>query len=173
MASSPYVAALEQDLALAARALRKPEYLLIVSKPGPLFRGVLEPHQVPSTSHLQPLLGGPLQSLHARVARDLLERTRDAGAEVDATHARDYYESLIRRSAPPVRYERTPMTDDEVRRFIERTPRTEKYLWSATLKQLRDSGLACELKRFKRLFHEVQQRADQQHQNPAAQPRPT
>jgi hypothetical protein len=50
------------------------------------------------------------------------------------------------------------MTDDEVRRFIEQALRTEKRLCSATLKQLRDSGLACEQKRFSRLFHEFQER---------------
>ncbi|KFA89882.1 hypothetical protein [Archangium violaceum] len=159
VASPAYVAAFTDDLVHAAQALRKPEHLLIVSTPAPLFKGVLAPHQVPSNAHLQEQLGGARQSLHARVARHILERARDEGSEVDAAHAREYYEGLIHRSAPPVRYERTPMTDDEVRQFIVRALRTRKLSCSATLRQLRDSGLACEQKRFSRLFHALQERA--------------
>jgi hypothetical protein len=158
VASPSYVAALEEDLALAARALRRPEHLLIISSPAPLFKGVLSPHHVPSNAHLQERLGGARQSLHARVARDILQRVPQTGSLLDAPHAREYYERLIHRSAPPVRHERTPMTDDEVRQFIVRALRTEKRSCSATLRLLRDSGLACEQKRFGRLFQQLQER---------------
>jgi hypothetical protein len=158
VASPSYVAALAEDLVHAAQALQKPEHLLIVSTPAPLFRGDLARHQVPSNAHLQKHLGGARQSIHARVARDILQRARDTGTGVDAAQAREYYERLIHRSAPPVRYERTPMTDDEVRQFIARALRTERRSCSSTLRLLRDSGRACEQKRFGRLFHELQER---------------
>jgi hypothetical protein len=158
VASPAYVAALAEDLVHAAQALRRPEHLLIVSAPAPLFQGDLARHLVPSSAHLQEHLGGARPSLHARVARDLLQRARDTGAGVDATQAREYYERLIHRSAPLVRYERTSMTDDEVRQFIARALRAERRSCSATLRLLRDSGRACEQKRFGRLFHELQER---------------
>jgi hypothetical protein len=159
VASPAYVAALEEDLALAARALSHPTHLLIISSPCALARGLLAPHWVPSSARLQSLLGGALSSLHARVARDLLERTRREGGPVlDAAEVRRYYERLIHRSAPRVRFERTPMTDDEVRQFITRELRKQKRSCSATLRLLRDSGHACEQQRFHRLFHQFQGR---------------
>jgi hypothetical protein len=103
-------------------------------------------------------MGGARLSLHARVARDVLQRAQVEAEFLDAPRVREYYEQLIQRSAPPRRYERTPMTDDEVRQFIVRTLRTEAMSCSATLRRLRDSGLACEQQRFKRIFTDLQER---------------
>ena len=50
------------------------------------------------------------------------------------------------------------MTDDEVRQFIVRALHTESRTCSATLQLLRNSGLACEQQRFKRLFTELRER---------------
>jgi len=159
VASPSYIAAFEEDLALAASALRRPEHLLVISTPGPTSRGVLARHWVPASARLQAILGGARQSLHARVARHLLQRVRDEGsAALNAKELQGYYGRLIHRSAPLERLERTPMTDDEIRRFITRELHTEQRSCSATLRRLRDSGLACEQKRFSRLFHELRER---------------
>ena len=160
VASPAYVAALQDDLHHAAGTLHRPEQLIIVSTPSPLSTGPLAGHWVPSSAHLQAQMGGARLSLHARVARDILQRAHahvDAGF-LDAPRLREYYEHLIQRSAPPKRYERTPMTDDEVQQFIVRALRTEALSCSAALRRLRDSGLACEQQRFKRLFTELQER---------------
>jgi hypothetical protein len=158
VASPAYVAAIEDDLRQAAGILRHPEQLIIVSTPSPLATGALAPHWVPSSAHLQDQMGGARLSLHARVARDILQRAQTEAAFLDAPRVRGYYEQLIQRSAPPRRYERTPMTDDEVRQFIERALHAEALSCSATLRRLRDSGRACEQQRFKRLFHELKER---------------
>ncbi|WNG27696.1 hypothetical protein F0U62_29445 [Cystobacter fuscus] len=158
VASPPYVAALEDDLRHAAVVLHRPEQLLIVSTPSPLATGVLAPHWVPSSAHLQSQMGGARLSLHARVARDILRRLRSEVGFLDSGCVREYYEQLIQRSAPPRRYERTPMTDEEVQQFIVRALRTEALSCSAALRRLRDSGRACEQQRFKRLFTELQER---------------
>jgi len=161
VASPAYIAALEEDLALAARALRHPEHLLVISTPVAASRGVLAPQWVPSNARLQSEFGGALSSLHARIARDVLVRARKEegeGAGMDAPSVQGYYERLIHRSAPQKRFERTQMTDDEVMQFIARESRTERFSWSATLRRLRDSGRACEQQRFRRLFHQFQER---------------
>ncbi|WP_375770403.1 hypothetical protein NR798_05775 [Archangium gephyra] len=160
VASPAYIAALEEDLALAARALRHPEHLLVISTPAAASRGVLAPQWVPSSARLQSKYGGALSSLNARVARDLLVRARKKGegSVMDAPSVQGYYGRLIHRSAPQKRFERTHMTDDEVMQFIARESRMERFSWSATLRRLRDSGRACEQQRFRRLFHQYQER---------------
>ncbi|WP_257462311.1 hypothetical protein [Archangium lipolyticum] len=159
VASPSYIGALEEDLALAARALHRPEHLLVISAPGPTSRGVLAPHWVPSSARLQAAMGGTRNALSVRIAKDLLRRAhREDVTDLDAARVQGYYGRLIHRSAPPPRLQRTPMTDDEVRRFIAREMRTEQRTWSAMLRRLRDSGLACEQQRFRRLFHELQER---------------
>jgi hypothetical protein len=158
VASPTYVAALEEDLAIAASTLHRPDHLLIVSTPSALAKGALARHWVPSSAHLQAHFGGSRQSLHARVARDILQRARSEAGFLDAPAVRGYYEQLIRRSDPPKRYGRTPMTDDQVRQFIVQELRTDTRSCSATLRLLRDRGLACEQQRFKRIFSELQER---------------
>lgn len=158
VASPAYVAALEDDLRHAAGVLHRPEQLLIVSTPSPLSTGPLAQHWVPSSAHLQAHLGGARLSQHARVARDILQHSRHDASFLDAPQVREYYERLIERSAPPKRYGRTPMTDEQVREFIVGALRTEALSCSATLRRLRDSGLACEQQRFKRIFTELQER---------------
>lgn len=158
VASPAYVAAIEDDLRAAASVLRRPEQLLIVSTPSPLSTGPLARHWIPSSAHLQAHLGGARLSLHARVARDILQHSRRDASFLDAPQVRQYYEQLIQRSAPPKRYGRTPMTDDQVRQFIEQELRTETRSCSATLRLLRDRGLACEQQRFKRIFSKLQER---------------
>lgn len=158
--SQSYISALEEDLTLAARALRRPEHLLIISAPGPATRGLLAPYWVPSNARLQAAMGGSRNALHVRLARDLLRRSQqeEDAADLDAARVQGYYGRLIHRSAPSPRFQRTPMTDDEVRQFIARELRTEQRTWSAILRRLRDSGLACEQQRMRRLFHELQER---------------
>ncbi|MDC0710225.1 hypothetical protein POL68_17240 [Stigmatella sp. ncwal1] len=153
VASPSYVAALEKDLVRAAQALHRPERLIIISARSSISRGTLAPHWVPSSAHLQARLGGARLSLHARVARKALQRARHG--ILDARELRGYYGRLIQGSHPLVRYERTPMTDDDVRAFIAQALRTDPLSCSATLRKLRDSGHACEQQRFKRLFLEL------------------
>lgn len=153
-----YVSALEEDLAAAASRLARPGQLLIISSPSALAQGGLGAHWVPSSARLQAHLGGARTSLHARVARHLLQRAAHGTGSLEAAEVRAYCERLIERSEPCVRYERAPMTDDEVRAFIARALRTQALSCSATLRLLRTHGHACEQRRFKRLFHELEER---------------
>lgn len=152
IASPPYVAAIQEDLLLAARTLRHPERLVIISAPSTLARGPLSTHLVPSSARLQTRLGGALVSLNIRMARHALQRAR--ATNLDVRKLQGYYGRLIHRSAPPTRYERTPMTDDEVRDFIARALCTEPHSCSAVLGLLRAGGHACEQQRFRRIFSE-------------------
>jgi hypothetical protein len=155
VASPLYVTALAEDLAMAARHLARPERLLIVSTPSSLSKGVLAPHWIPSNAYHQTRLGGSKLSLHARVARELIEQT--SNERFDAQALQRKYERLIERSAPPLVHQRTPMSDEQVRSFIREAVSAGVKSWSASLRRLRAGGQACEQSRFKRLFLEVRE----------------
>jgi len=155
VASPPYVAALAEDLSLAAQQLAKPERMLIVSTPSPLSKGRLARHWIPSNAYHQNRLGGSRMSLHARVARELIKET--PVDQFDAPVLQQRYVRLIESSAPLHVYSRAPMTDAQVRAFIRQAVKAGGKTWSASLRLLRAKGQACEQSRFKRLFLEVQE----------------
>jgi len=86
VASPTYMSAMSEDLLAAAENLQHRENLLVVSAPSPLLRKELAPHWIPSTAHLQAQMGGSRLSLHARVARSILEHGE--GHALDAARFR-------------------------------------------------------------------------------------
>jgi hypothetical protein len=158
VASPSYVAALSEDLGLAAKTLDQPENLLIISGPSAsLEAGELAPHWIPSNAYLQARMGGSRISLHARVARDILEEAK--GHPLNAAKSRAHYQRIIQNSPPPRRYDRKPMTDDEVRAFINQVVGEGVKSWSAGLRLLRSREQACEQSRFRRIFQEMRERS--------------
>lgn len=150
VASPTYVSAMADDLLSAAERLRNPECLLIVSAPSPLLKKELVSHWIPSTAHLQANLGGSRLSLHARVARRILEDGH--GRALKAGRLRAQYTELIERSDPPESYDRQRMTDEQVQEFIREAAKKGVNSWSAGLRLLRGCGWACEQSRFKKIF---------------------
>jgi hypothetical protein len=96
-------------------------------------------------------LGGTATSLNLRIARTWLERNNgtELYSPIDHT-AWETWAATVRQSDV---YTRAPMTDERVIDFI-RSARRQDPLLSRTraLRALRDSGLACEQKRFAGLF---------------------
>ncbi|RKH18574.1 hypothetical protein D7X74_09240 [Corallococcus sp. CA047B] len=155
VASPLYITALATDLSNAAGYLHHPERLLVVSAPTPLAQGVLAPYWIPSSAHHQERLGGSRLGLHARVAREIL--LTSSGGGLNAPEVQKEYRQLVQQSAPLHRYNRKPMTDDDVCAFIRQAMDGGVKSWSAGLKQLRAQQFACEQHRFKSLFVKVQE----------------
>jgi hypothetical protein len=150
VASPDYVHALRDDLVAAASELKRAARLLIVSASGPGL-GQLESHIVPSDARLQVRVGGARTSLHARVAREILQRADRHGLEVPAVRAR--YERILARSPAPQLFDRERLSDAEVRQFIrEQKSKDGDVTHSGLLRLLRDGGRACEQSRFRALF---------------------
>lgn len=151
VASPPYLRAMEVDLSSAAeRSGNARPILLITSKPGPQLPA-LQPYWVPSDSAVQTALGGALPSLHARVARYLVERGTPGG--ITPEWARVQLDQLRSSSQPPPRPDRERSSDEEVIAFIRtELARGERASHSALLRKYRDSGRACEQSRFRNLF---------------------
>jgi hypothetical protein len=151
--SPDYVRAVEKDLLAAADALRRPERLVVISSRG-VKGGRLDPHLIESDAGLLGRLGGGRVSIHARVARLLLELA-DVG-DWDVGTLRERYQA-VQSKVPETRVQpRTRLSDEEMCRFII-TELSEDSSASATslLRRLRQSGRACEQTRFKNLVTEA------------------
>lgn len=154
VASPIYVCAMADDLLEAAKALTRPESLVIVSSRSGFPPALLQ-HLVPSVAALQPCLGGSLSSLHARTARHILQR---AQLPLDAAALRTTYDRLASHTERPAAQVRKPLGDGEVRAFIRsHLKASTKQSLTALLGIYRRSGFRCEQSRFRALFREVRE----------------
>lgn len=154
IASPPYVEAMEDDLSTAVRHLGGRGTVLVVSSRAP-SEAALDSCWIPSSGALQAPLGGALVSLHARVARHLISSTppRDFRRENLAAMTKELAGDAARSAK---RTAGSPMSDGDVIAFIrERVAADPKASHTRLLRELRESGQACEQGRFRRLFKQV------------------
>lgn len=152
VASADYIAAMEKDLLSAIERLASRESLVVVTGRDRLASQHLLPWVVPSDARLQAAVGGARTSLHARVARKILQEVHRW--DLDATTLRTRFEALLDRSPAPETYDRERMTDAAVAAFIRRAVHVEPAVsCTALLRRLRREGHACEQGRFKRMYH--------------------
>ncbi len=148
--SPTYVHAIADDLTKATRAMADPDRFIIVTS-RPSLPTELQQNAVPSEGRLRHLVGGALPSLHARVARRILTGLRSSSLSAD--HLRKKYEALVRKTPELPRHNRLAMSDAQVRRYINSSLKHEPRLThTRLLRELRDSGYACEQSRFRTLF---------------------
>lgn len=155
IASNVYLSAMENDLLKAACALRTPELLTIVSG-GTDESGALSDFLVPCDARFQGMLGGALMSLNVRLARKILNESDRWPILRTVLQVR--YRRLLERQPAIVSYDRQSMNDDEIKDLIREWLQCEPGMkHSPLLRRLRDSGLACEQKRFRALFREIEE----------------
>lgn len=155
VASPEYVAACTQDLLEARSQLSDPDRLILVTSRGFQAKAPLEDHVVFSDARMQPELGGARTSLNARVASKILREAPKHG--LSAGHLRSRFQRLASSSPPLVTYDRKALSDDQVTTFIANSlRRSPGSSCTRLLRQLRDSGGACEQGRFREIFGRVQ-----------------
>ncbi|MEZ4219002.1 MAG: hypothetical protein R3E88_21230 [Myxococcota bacterium] len=159
IASAKYLSAIEADVLAAASG--NPERLLVISSgaknSGPLGRFLL-----PADARLQAQVGGVRQALNARLARDVIAHL-DPNEVASFERIRVAFKRKLTRAAAVPHYDRISMDDDDVRQYIAKRLASDGQLSrSRLLRQLRDSGHACEQKRFGNLFNEVRKRVHAQ-----------
>jgi hypothetical protein len=148
------VRAASADLEAAADALRSSDSLAVFSA-ATASLGALERFLVPSSARLQALLGGARQSLNVRLLKRALEEA-SPDTKLTAPVLRAWAKELAKMQPPAPKYDHIPMSDDEVREYITaKLQQTPSAKHTGLLRQLRDSGRACEQSRFRRLFEEV------------------
>jgi hypothetical protein len=158
--SEPYVAAVQRDLAAAADLLN--DRLLILSvgaRADRLRRGSgeaarLAPHLLATTGALKEVVGGAMQSLNARLARQAV-RVADEWAG-DPGCLRALFEEWSHQAPPRMPFDRTRSDDVALREYVNAALREDPSLtYTSLLRTLRASGRACEQARFRALFREV------------------
>ncbi|MFM8857142.1 MAG: hypothetical protein ACKOI2_08060 [Actinomycetota bacterium] len=111
--------------------------------------------RIPADMGLRRQLGGTASSITLRMARRWLAKSRGGTLYNTATSRRwlKWADSVSELE----RYDRTPTDDPTLRELIRHLKAADPSL-SATraLRKLRDSGVACEQKRFGRLFHSTE-----------------
>lgn len=153
-ASANYLHAVQDDLR-NTRDLMNDTSLLAIMSAGTEALGDLTEHLIPSDARLQPLVGGVLRSLNVRLLRYALESARRNPPTLPLISRR--FQKLLDDAPDRPKYDRTPMSDDDVRRFVKKAIRKNgSATQSGLLRELRDSGKACEQGRFRTLFKEVQ-----------------
>lgn len=157
VASERYLRAMRADL--TRKCTDNPDRVLLISAGYPK-NDDLSPCLLPADARLQPRIGGVLQTMNARLARIVLQKI-DPGEGFEATRKR--FRARLRRAPDRIQYDRKPMSDHKVKVFIAREIKTlasagQKACHSPLLRALRDSGNACEQKRFRQLFFEVEKK---------------
>lgn len=99
-------------------------------------------------------LGGSATSLNTRMAMRWLELL-EPGEPLASSRARRAFDDWASEAAVVERYDRAPMSDDEVRSEVRALLSGDPSISaSRALRQLRDGGRACEQRRFHRLFEQ-------------------
>jgi hypothetical protein len=158
IASPAYIAAMADDLAGARARLADPRRLIVISSRHSSLPEWLESHLVPSEAPLGKMLGGSRGSLHARTARRVLQ---EEALPLRADILVPRYQRLLATVEDATVPTRLKLADDEVRSFIREAISGNRELsCTAALRSLRNSGQACEQRRFADLYAEVRRKAD-------------
>lgn len=111
-------------------------------------------HRIPADSALRTALGGTLTGLNARMAAVWLSFCADGRLITSST--KGSWTRWVNQVRVDVRHNRAPMTDAQVKSYIRQTVGDHPgYSRTRLHRMLRDSGRACEQKRFALLFAET------------------
>jgi hypothetical protein len=151
--SPPYLDATRDDLRLAAKQLG--DRLVVIAVGARAGASDDDVPIVATDGRMRQLLGGSMQSVNVRIAEYLIS---NCGHELTHPAADELMRATLATLAPLPRYERTSLTDDEVVEFIAAALAEEPTVSCTRLhRELRDSGHACEQRRFRRLFHDTRE----------------
>lgn len=151
--SSTYLEVIKNDLISAQEALVNRDNLLVISA-GARPVTELGTSHLPINASFEHLVGGARTSLNSRMLRHIVEK--HGCGSLNATKIAADMQSTARTLEAPKSFDRSRLTDKEVSQFIrDHIKRVSSPSASALLRLLRDSGLACEQKRFGRIFQTV------------------
>lgn len=151
--SPDYLSAMMADLLVASEALFEPGLLVIVSA-GTKNAGDLTRFLLPCDARLEHQLGGARASLNARIVAYILNRF--SAEELRMPLLQKHFRHILSRAPEARTYDRKRMSEKQVETFIRKSLRKEpEASFSALLRSLRDSGMACEYKRFREMFRAI------------------
>jgi hypothetical protein len=157
--SATYLQACRADIEAAAATAEQDRFMIVSA--GTRASGLLDRRLLPANARLQAHLGGTRQVLNVRIAEDLLKRQL-----MSCAAATEYLENLLKSYPNMERWDREKFSGDaEVINWIRREYEQERGASAShMLRTLRESGRACEQKRFGRLHKQF---LDEQHREHA------
>lgn len=148
-----YFRALGDDLSESVKYMSDPCKMIVLSsdsKCSPELTGNL----IKIDARLQKHLGGARASLGVRTARAIMQRVQYHSINIST--ARQVVAELISRHGVIANYDRKQVTDEQVGDFIFSELLEDRSMsYSRLLRQYRDAGFACEMKRFRGIFGKV------------------
>lgn len=155
VASTTYLNAVRDDLEAASEKLDDLQLLSIISS-GTRSLGALTDNLVPCDARLQHFVQGVRRSLNVRLARWALRETRRSRPTFPVL--RRVFQRKLDEAPALKKYDRRPLSDEDVLRFIQRAIKEDPGVrHTPLLRQLRSDGHACEQSRFRQLFQQLQQ----------------
>ncbi|MDA7618226.1 hypothetical protein N8703_02885 [Verrucomicrobia bacterium] len=162
--SIDYLMACEEELVYLRRRLKDPDKLLIFAPPQKNL-GTLSSNLIEVDVDLQCYLGGTRLTLGVRMLEWMLHTVGDLSI-CSVKTARALFVNLREKQGKKMIYKGVTMTDAQVTRFIRSRLNAGQSSYTPILRQLRGSGFACEVKRFKILFKKhLKKKRWQQNQN--------
>ena len=156
-ASKTYLRAIADDIRDGATHLAEPDQLSIICAGVRTLEG-LDGNLVPCDARLQAETGGALRSLNTRLANKILRESRVPPRSTSLTKR---YRKLLKQQPAIETYDRRPISDSEVKRFIRQQLKGDITLrHTPLLRRLRESDKACEQKRFASLYKQVRSELD-------------
>lgn len=154
-ASKNYLDAVYDDLLVATHRLSSTGLLTIISA-GTNRLGELSENLVPADARLQHYVGGIRRSLNIRLTRHVLQQTKRG--KISAGRVRGLLGAMLEEAPDLQKFDRTPMSDGEIKNYIANEMKNRvKVSHTPLLRELRANGNACEQKRFRKLFREIQE----------------
>ena len=161
--SQEYLKAIQDDLRRALEAIANRENFLIVSVGTDRIDLPIKKHLLPGDARLQQLFASDpasgrttMVSLNAKVARRIIEDR--AGVPLELAVQKQRFKDWLDELKPLPKFDRTPMTEEQVKLFIREEVKTNpKTSATQLLRKLRDSGRACEQRRFRQIFDDVKE----------------
>jgi hypothetical protein len=154
--SPPYLEAIGDDLSEALRTVA-PEKVSIFSA-GTTQSNHISEYLIPCNSSLRSLLGGACNSLNVRCLRHAIENASDG---LDRESVKRRFARHLDGGPRDIRAKRDGMSDNEVTDYITKALTCDSGARpTPLLRELRDSGRACEQSRFKELFRRAKGRSD-------------
>jgi len=161
--SQEYLKAIQDDLKKALVAMVNPEKFLIVSVGTDRIDLPIRKHLLPGDARLQQLFASDpssgrttMVSLNAKVARRMIED--QASVPLELATQKQRFRDWLNELKPLPKFDRTPMTEVQVKLFIREEVKTNpKTSATQLLRKLRDSGRACEQRRFRQIFDDVKE----------------
>jgi hypothetical protein len=151
--SSSYFSVIKDDLVSARSTLVSPDQLMVISA-GSRPVTALGNSLLPIDARFENLVGGARSTLNARMLRHIVEENKSGIIRVP--QITDYLNALATRLGKLRTFDRRSLGDKEVAAFIRKqsglVPRSSA---SALLRILRDQGMACEQKRFRRIYKTI------------------